>query len=175
MILAAYHDRPCMEENQGTITEEEAAFLYGLALTVRPRCIAEVGTGWRRSLRAFVQAADQLKAQFSWDCRVWSCDTDKGRYDAAREACGGANLVHGDSSALADIVQPAPELVFIDGDHTEKAIERDFFELRDIAAPGCVFVFHDTALVFNAAPAAFAKKIGAILLPTPRGMALLVS
>lgn len=166
-----YRNRPASEENQGTITEEEAAFLYGLAVALRPLAIAEIGTGWHRSLRALCDAQDYLARELDWKCIVYSCDTRLNAVEAAREKFPCAVVVHGDAEALADRMKFAPELVFIDGDHSRKAVHRDLLEMVECAAPGAVIVLHDCCILDDVK--IVADEFGAMILDTPRGMAVL--
>lgn len=169
LTVAEYAGRPCREQNQGPVTEEEAVFLYGLAIALRPRCIAEVGTGWLRSLRSFYEARVYLKA-LGWDCSVWSCDINAGVVDKAKATFPGCNVVLGNSETMAPLITVAPELVFIDGEHTTAAVERDLSELRKVSLPETVYVLHDPGIIRDIQ--GIADKRGFLTLPSPRGIAI---
>lgn len=170
--LVQYNSRPALEENQGTVTEEEAAFLYGLAIALRPRCIAEIGTGWMRSLRAFCEAKRWLWEHLNWNCRVFSCDIKPDIANRASRDYPDAHVLCCDRLLLAKEIHPAPELIFIDGDHKSRAVQRDYEAMDKVAEPGAVFVFHDSSLIPDVAEAA--AELGACTLPTARGMGILI-
>jgi hypothetical protein len=48
------------------------------------------------------------------------------------------------------VIAPAPEICFIDGEHTEEAVLADFSFCREVAAPQAVICFHDDNVVFPA-------------------------
>jgi len=169
--VSRQYGAPALEENQGAVTEEEAAFLYGLALALRPTCIAEVGTGWLRSLRAFCGAAAWLRNHLDWPCAVWSCDIKKDAVTRAQKELPLAHVVCGDSIALAKAMCPAPQLIFIDGEHHEERPRKDYEALKAVADEKAVFVFHDTGIILSVRE--YAEGLGAICLPTPRGMGIL--
>ncbi len=55
-----------------------------------------------------------------------------------------------DASAVsADAIQPRPNLCFIDGEHSEKAVISDFAFCRSVLAPDGVIAFHDANHVFT--------------------------
>lgn len=166
-----YGRLPTLEENQGAVTEEDAAFLFGLAILLRPTCIAEVGTGWNRSLRAFCEAKSWLKESLNWECEVWSCDTEEWAVRLAKEACPTARIVQGNSDALMREITPSPQLIFLDGSHDPQDVMHDYETLQIVSADNTVFVFHDT----NCLPTVgdLADRLGALNLGGPRGMALL--
>lgn len=168
--LAQYFEKPSLEESQGPVTEEDAAFLYGLALLIRPRCIVEIGLGWNRSLRAFCDAAKWMKDNLVWDCQVWSCDVDQEALDRAKSICPDAHLVLGPAARVAVLAPPA-ELVFIDAEHTHDAVLSDYAATKSASDAGCIFVFHDHRV--NAGILEAVKELGATILPGPRGMAIL--
>jgi len=169
--IAPYHGKPCLEENQGAITEEDAAFLYGLALAVRPTCIAEVGTGWLRSLRAFHEAAAWMLENLNWECQVWSCDISLPAIEKAHATFPSARLVYGTSKALAEQVVPPPEIIFIDAEHTYGAVKSDYETMLKVAAKNAIFIFHDTE--GNDDLRRFCTEIGCVFIPSGRGIAIL--
>jgi len=171
MHLAEYDNRPSLEENQGTVTEEDAAFLYGLALAVRPNLIAEVGTGWFRSLRAFTEAASWMDRHLGWPCEVWSCDIDQGICTNAEEEFPSAFIVNGDSAWLAEKLPTKADLLFIDGEHSYDAVNKDYDNLLPVMSERAVIVFHDTSVNEEVKKAAIRR--GAMILPAPRGIGLL--
>ena len=165
-----YKGRPSREIGSCSVTEEEAALLYGLAVALRPRCIAEVGTGPGRSLRAFVEAIDYLRSELGWACELWTCDTDECMLRPVQEKYPKIHVVLGDSRDLASQVRPAPELVFIDASHDYAGVTSDFQRMVSVAAPGALLVFHDLGVLQDVRHAA--DDIGCFHIPTPRGIGL---
>jgi hypothetical protein len=53
------------------------------------------------------------------------------------------------SQVSADALRNAPDLVFIDGEHTNTAVFRDFLNTYRFAQPDSVFAFHDSNLIFD--------------------------
>lgn len=47
------------------------------------------------------------------------------------------------------MIDPKPDVCFIDGEHTDRAAVSDFQFCLKVAAPDCVIVFHDSNLVYN--------------------------
>lgn len=168
--LLERHGGKYLRETGNTVTEEDAAFLFGLTLLLRPSCIAEVGTGDNRSLRAFCNAKEWLKDNLDHDCVIWSCDNRIKAIDMAKAEELPANLVLGDAEALGDAMSECPELIFIDGPHQEPELSQSYMELHEIAAPGAVFVFHDP--LSHPDVGALVAKLGAVVLPGPDGMAM---
>jgi cephalosporin hydroxylase len=58
--------------------------------------------------------------------------------------------------AASDIV-PAPQLCFIDGEHTDAAVLADFALCRRVIAPGGLILFHDAHIIYNALEAVVAS------------------
>lgn len=164
--------KPYRVEGGWAVAEEEAEFLRGLAIALRPRCIAEVGTGTARSLRAFSEAAAYLAAYLDWPCAVWSCDVNSQACAIGRILCPSARVIHGDSPALARAISPAPDLVFIDGEHTEAMVRADFAAMKAVASEHAVYLFHDTRPGFRRMREV-AAGLGAIALPTAHGISIL--
>ncbi len=169
-----YRGKPALEGvDQTGVTEEEAAFLYGLAVAVRPRCIAEVGTGALRSFRALCKAAEYLICDLDMPCAVWTCDISSEPIMRARGFGIATKCVWGDARKLASQIHPAPELIFIDGKHTCDALEADTTALWPVAADGALFVYHDMSLP-QFGLQKFLEEAGGLLIPSPRGMGILV-
>lgn len=166
-----YHGRPAeVKLYQTSITDEEATVLYGLAIALRPKAIAEVGTGTGRSVRAFQKAVQYLKTVLDWDCQVWTCDLRK-------RVFGGMNTtyIQGDCEDMVEAMTIRPELVFIDGNHREEYVRHDYKVLSDYAAPGALFVFHDVRTEYKALSenaSAVLRDKGGIILRTPMGLGL---
>ena len=54
----------------------------------------------------------------------------------------------GEAKALTDRDVPLrPQLVFIDGEHTNRAVVADFLAVKRFAEPSAIFAFHDSHLV----------------------------
>lgn len=47
-------------------------------------------------------------------------------------------------------IAPAPQLCFIDGEHTDAAVRADFAFCRRVLAPEGLILFHDAGIVYNA-------------------------
>ena len=55
-----------------------------------------------------------------------------------------------DASELrAEDIEKVPDLVFIDGEHTDKAVVSDFNSVRPVIKGPCAVVFHDCQIVFR--------------------------
>ncbi len=156
--------------NGVAVTSTEGDFLRCLAVSLRPTCIVEVGTGKGGSLRAFCDAAVCLNN----GCEVWSCDISKEACEVGRELCPDAHIIHGPSDALTIVVNRLPELIFIDGDHTTSAVADDYACLSKIAAPGAVFLFHDACYIEGHQNGVMKtlERIGAAVLPTFHGIGI---
>jgi len=116
--------KPSREENMGTIAEEEAELLRGLVISLRPKCIAEIGTGWTRSLRAMRDGVKYLKDTLDWDCEIWTCDVAEAAVTRGKEIGGPITVVHGTVDDLVSQM-PVPDLVFIDGSHEREDVAHD--------------------------------------------------
>ena len=169
--LVKYDGRPCHEEDQGAVTEQEAGLLTALAVALRPECIVEIGTGWNRSLRAFAEA-QAIMDTMGWSCEIWTCDVDEGRIAAAKdvETDPRIHFIHGDCVTLAKAMPNNADLVFVDGNHTEQAVRMDFDVMRGKANSGATFVFHDPLVSPDVLAAV--NALGIPVLRTPRGMAI---
>lgn len=80
------------------------------------------------------------------------------------------------AGAIAAAGLPPIEFAFIDGYHSVDQVQLDFHAVRPLAAPGCVYLFHDVA-AFNltAGVERVAREHGLrwqLLLGTPSGMAI---
>ncbi len=61
------------------------------------------------------------------------------------------HTVDGDMAELSAGSIPLPaDLLFLDAEHTNQAVFRDFLCMRRFAKPDCVIAFHDTELIFDA-------------------------
>ena len=49
-----------------------------------------------------------------------------------------------------DLIQPLPDICFIDGEHTNKAAFQDFTFCQAVSKPDAVIVFHDANFIFGA-------------------------
>lgn len=168
-------ERPYRIQDGRTVAEEEWGFLRGIAIAVRAKCIAEVGTGSCRSLNAWVSAQAYLKEHLDQDCTVWSCDINKHRIAEANAGYPTAKLVRGDSAILAVAMkdEPPPDIIFIDGLHKQRAVTADIANLRPLAVPGTVWLLHDIRDYF-AKLRTVASQECAYILPTPMGIAIFV-
>ncbi len=153
-----------------SVTEEEAMLLYGIAVSLRPRVIAEVGTGHRRSLKSFCDARRWMLANLMFECEVYTCDIDADLAEAAQREFPKAHTICGDASVMVESMTDAPGLVFIDGLHTLNAARSDFDELSKVSVDGCVFLFHDSILFTEIGE--LVTELGGIIIPTPRGIGI---
>lgn len=162
--------RPFIHHGQYRITEEDAAFLFGITVMLRPRAIAEVGTGGLRSLGAFDGARQFLKTTLNWSCEIYSCDINGFRVCCGMNEFPDAHVIHGGARVMVQKMAHHPDLVLIDGEHTYDAVKDDFEELCKVCAKPCIFIFHDT---INYPPiGVFVREQGGLLLPAPRGMGM---
>jgi hypothetical protein len=51
---------------------------------------------------------------------------------------------------MGSIKIPQPNLVFIDAEHTNAAVFRDFLHIQHIVPENCIVAFHDSNLIFDA-------------------------
>lgn len=171
-ITDDYSGRPQRVRDGWAVTEEEAEFLRGLAIALRPHCIAEIGAGLGRSLQAWCEAAVYLAEHLHWPCDVWACDRVRQMCRIAHLRCPTARVIEGDSHILAAIIAPAPGLIFIDGCHTQDAVMADLRAMQSVATDDAVYVFHDTRPDFPPLRD-LAKDLGAITLDTAQGISIL--
>jgi len=174
-MIQDFHGRPADTEiNGSTVTEEEAAALYGIAIALRPQVIAEIGTGHGRSARAFDEAATYLNTVLGLRCHVWTCDT--ARRQKAAELLH-TTFVAGDCLDLVREISTQPELIFIDGTHTTEASRRDY-DVMVAFSPGATFIFHDANNekdnVANQI-SGVVSELNGIILRTPYGLGIVQS
>ncbi|MBF0167855.1 MAG: class I SAM-dependent methyltransferase [Alphaproteobacteria bacterium] len=167
------------------IAVQELYFLETLAADWQPANILIIGNsfGWSALAMALIFPKAHVLAV---DC----CDTEDTLEGlrmtnkiAQEEGLSNLLAVQGtspqDMERVARDHAPAPwDMVFIDGEHTERQIERDFRGTRPLAAPDALWLFHD-AISFEllGATARLAEETGLIHQPlwrTPSGIAALV-
>ena len=160
--------------DDGPVTEGEAAFLEGLAKALRPNLIAEVGTGWGRSLKAFTEAQEWLY-ELGITCEVYTCDTSLECVDDAKDGYYAACVVHGNAESLSHALSGRKiDLLFIDGLHTGEQALADLNTLKPHLSKNAVVLFHDLNI-----PDAYAdlkeaiSAIGVMVLPTAKGIGIL--
>ena len=164
-------NRPCLWRNGEAVTEEDGALLFGLAVSCRPQLIVEVGHGAGRSMHEFMEARAHI-ISLGLPCDVWSCDIDSDKIASGRLRWPEAHFVCGDSEQLANEIAGQPDFLFIDGEHTYQAVLRDVENLKRVARPGAVWLFHDTDPVEFAQVKAAMDDLGVMCLPAPRGMGI---
>lgn len=167
-------DRPFMSFGHGGLTEEEAAFLYGLAISLRPRIIAEIGTGCCRSLRAFDDARRWMEAKLDWNCSIYTCDIHPTPCREARHMFPEAHVVDGNArQMIAEMCDKhRVELMFIDGEHTYDAAMSDY-KAMSAMTDSCTFVFHDANLFPEIGD--LVLELGGHILRTPRGIGIVTT
>lgn len=130
---------------------DEAALLYGLAKRVSPgAAIVEIGRFKGGGTLLLASALPEGGELWSYDLHVaLRADLSGPQLDAELSAAldryGLADRVHllvGDSRS-AEPPPRAPELVFVDGDHSYEGARADYERWRDIVAPGGHLLFHD--------------------------------
>jgi len=80
------------------------------------------------------------------------------------------------AACVAEVGLPPIEFAFIDGYHSADQVQLDFHAVKPLAAPGCVYLFHDVAAFgLSAGVERIAHESGMrwqLLLGTPSGMAI---
>jgi len=126
----------------------EIVSLARAVAALKPRRILEIGTARGGTLLIWSSIASQ---------RVISCDlvhrhAQRSLLEALPPPGSGCRvtLLTGDSHSSAFKEQVARELngeqvdfLFIDGDHTETGVERDYNDYREFVRPGGIIAFHD--------------------------------
>lgn len=170
-----YDDRLVQEEDCGAISEHDAALLVGLVLAIRPRVIAEVGTGWFRSIGAFHEGAMALKAMTGQDVEIWSCDIRSSVVEKAIASFPAAHVVCGTSQdMLRAMASLQPELIFIDGDHEIPGVKVDVEVMLRSATDDAVLVFHDTQCRRDSC-GKVCSALGGVCLRTGRGIGIVTA
>lgn len=116
--------------------------------SIQPKVILEIGTARGGTLFAWTQMASDL---------VVSCDLTSAGYKKELykklpppgSKCRVVNL-QGDShssdfkeSVRQSLGGALVDFLFIDGDHTEKGVERDYLDYKEFVRPGGLIAFHD--------------------------------
>jgi len=132
-------------------TLQKRSEIYGLAKMVQdiaPKTILEIGTERGGTLLIWSAIASE---------RVISCDIQDmtiqqklfGRFPPPSSQCQ-VDLLSGDSHSegFFESVKTAlggadVDFLFIDGDHSEKGVESDFYMYRRLVRPGGLIAFHD--------------------------------
>ncbi len=126
----------------------EITALARAAAALKPRTILEIGTARGGTLLIWSSLASQ---------RVISCDLqDMSHQRALLEALPPPNssckvtLLSGNSHDAAfrrrveaELAGEQVDLLFIDGDHTEAGVEKDYRDYHHLVRPGGIIAFHD--------------------------------
>jgi predicted O-methyltransferase YrrM len=164
------------------IALQEVYFLECLFAHFRPASIFVIGNSLGWSTLALALANPQA--------RILAIDAGLDRHSlegirftnrVAEEESLRINVVAGRSPddvprILRDDGQPPIDFVFVDGYHSVDQVQLDFAAVRAVAAPGCVYLFHDVAN-FGLAPgiervATDSGLSWRLLLGTSSGMAI---
>jgi predicted O-methyltransferase YrrM len=135
---------------------DEAAYLYGLVHDEQPEVAVEIGR-YRGGSTLLLAAALQHGVLHSYDIQ-----TRQGRSGAeldnqlvaALDRYGLSDRVrlHVEDSHTAAPVESQIDLLFIDGDHSEPGVRRDFDRWGPLVAPGGHVLFHDAVEVPDFVP-----------------------
>jgi predicted O-methyltransferase YrrM len=135
----------------GWLEDEDVLKLYELAASTDGP-ILEIGT-WRGKSGAALALGARDGGR---GAAIVSVDINEERLGqaraelAARELGSGVTLVRGTAAALfAAAPDLAPTLVFVDGDHTRRGVERDLAVLERHVPSGAELLFHDYANTRN--------------------------
>lgn len=121
----------------------EYVFLYALISILSPKRVLEIGTYEGVSAAAMATAM----RDFNIDGEIITIDVDPKMTSKALEQATRENLreyirfITGDSSKVVRGLQGDFDLVFIDGDHTDMGVRKDFEAVKDRAN---YVLFHDT-------------------------------
>ena len=144
------HETPPVVTEHPELVVLRGVYLRRLAERIGAKHFAEVGTA--RGFQSFMWA--QYLLETSPDGLVYTCDIDGmdqpiyktpltgDRIFTRRQLWQGSpqarivRFVHGDSRKLAQEIKHEIDLVFIDGEHSEKAVLRDFTALLSNLHPG---------------------------------------
>jgi len=126
----------------------EILALAGAVAELKPRNILEIGTDMGGTLFIWAHLAAK---------KVVSCDLlDPGErcdlYEEFSPQSPGCEVIHltGNShdaafrqKVEAQFANEQVDFLFIDGDHTEKGVEQDYYDYKHLVRPGGLIAFHD--------------------------------
>lgn len=120
----------------------ERVLLYALVFALAPERVLEIGVRWGGGTRIIHAALSDLKRG-----EVVSIDPDPAlEYDIG-ELGDRATLIVGASPAelprACELAGGTFDLVFVDGDHSERGVAADLKGLLDVTSPGAVVLLHD--------------------------------
>jgi len=151
-------------ENPPVVTEFpelvvlRGVYLRQLAEQVQAKYMAEVGTA--RGFQSFMWAQYLIDAGHK-DAIVYTCDVDGMDAPIYKTSLTGDRIftrrqlwadtpqsefvrfIHGDSTKLAQSIANKLDILYIDGQHTEEAVELDFQNLSSFLHSGSLVVFDD--------------------------------
>lgn len=124
-----------VEESRASQSKHELAMLLLLLNGINPKRILEIGVHKGYSCEVWRKAFP--------DADIWGIEKDPMFLDFKD-----FNLIEGDSQSremLGKIAQIGPiDVLFIDGDHTNKGVTADYINYSQFVKPGGIVVFHDT-------------------------------
>ena len=120
----------------------ERVLLYALVFALAPERVLEIGVRWGGGTRIIHAALSDLGRG-----ELVSIDPDPAlEYDIG-ELGDRATLIVGASPAelprARDLAGANFDLVFVDGDHSERGVAADLKGLLDVTSPGAVVLLHD--------------------------------
>ncbi|MEI7657949.1 MAG: class I SAM-dependent methyltransferase [Phycisphaerae bacterium] len=120
----------------------ERVLLYALVFALAPRHVLEIGVRWGGGTRIIHAALSDLGRG-----ELVSIDPDPAlEYDIG-ELGDRATLIVGASPAelprARELTGANFDLVFVDGDHSERGVAADLKGLLDVTSPGAVVLLHD--------------------------------
>jgi predicted O-methyltransferase YrrM len=118
---------------------KRAFYLVKVAKFFNAKNILEVGTSQGWQYFSFAEYAKGVKGH------VWSCDIRDVRHQESIEKYDNNTTFHyGRSETLKDIVGDNKiDMFYIDGAHDKLSVLRDVYNLQDVQADECVWVFDD--------------------------------
>lgn len=136
-------DFKSMEELRGNLDGQDwpgiqpfADLLIGLTMATKAKLVFEIGTGGLWSTQCFLHGLEKT------DGRIISCDTVKRFKDFSHPRF---QFINKSSNEIARNWKDAIDILFIDGNHREESIRKDYELFSPFVKQGGLIIFHDTS------------------------------